>query len=60
MIMYFLQVTVPEEERYEPPVPLHLPAISSQQHREPSYRVTFGAEGSDFSLVVSRTDGSVM
>lgn len=51
---------MPGEERYEPPVPLQLPAISAKHQREASYKVFLGEEGGDFNLAVHRADGEVM
>ncbi|KAG0722692.1 Sucrase-isomaltase, intestinal [Chionoecetes opilio] len=52
-----VKVTVPGEDRYEPPVPLQLPDPSTQ---ESLYHVYLGEEGEDFSLVIRRNDSSVV
>lgn len=56
-----VKVTVPEEERYEPPVPLQLPEPPTQHQQQQSlYRVTLGEEGGNFSLVVRRREGDAV
>ena len=53
-----VQITVPGEDRYEPPVPLQLPEPST--HPQALYRVTLGEEGGDFTLVVRRPAGAAV
>ncbi|XP_042208906.1 probable maltase-glucoamylase 2 isoform X2 [Homarus americanus] len=53
--MFRIKVTVPGEERYEVPVSLDLPPVTSSN--TPKYNVTFSDSGSsDFTIVVTRTD----